>query len=411
MMKLKLLAVVCFVILLCNNHALAQTGTGIVAGQDTSRRVITTAVPFLLISPDARASGMGDVGAATSADGFSSHWNPAKLSFINKDMGFTLSYTPWLSNIVSDMSISYLTGFKRISKTQVVALALRYFDLGDIQLRDELGGATGQFNPREFEFNGTYSQVLSENLSIGANAKFVLSNLSGNIATLSNDTKPGTAVAVDLGVYWTKDLVMGGSDSKLALAGVISNIGNKITYNSSKNKDFLPANLRLGSALTMNLDPYNTITFALDLNKLMVPTPPIYELEDDGSIKVDPNNDNKPVIRDGKDPTRPYLDATFSSFGDAPDGFSEELKEFIINFGAEYWYNKVFAARLGYFYENPSKGDRKYFSMGLGFRYQKFGLDAAYLVPQTRNHPLGETLRFSLSFNLEAADEESVTED
>ena len=408
MIKLKFLAVSCLVLAGWNNSLAQNTGTGVVAGQDTSRRVITTAVPFLLISPDARGSAMGDVGAATSPDGFSSHWNPAKLGFINKEMGFTLSYTPWLSNIVSDMSISYLTGFKRISKTQVVGIALRYFDLGDIPLRDELGGSTGQFNPREFEFNGTYSQVLSENLSIGANAKFILSNLSGNIAVANNDTRPGTAVAVDVGVYWSKDLVVGGTDSKLALASVISNIGNKMTYNSSRNRDFLPANLRLGSSLTMNLDPYNSITFALDLNKLMVPTPPIYELDENGSILV---VNNQRVIREGRDPDRPYLGATFGSFGDAPDGFSEELQEFIINFGVEYWYNKVFAARLGYFYENPSKGDRKYFTAGLGFRYQKFGLDAAYLVPQTRNHPLAETLRFSLSFNFEAADEESVTED
>ncbi len=408
MMKLKYLVASCLV-LLAVFSANAQTGTGVIAGQDTSRRVITTAVPFLLISPDARASAMGDVGAATSADGFSSHWNPAKLAFINKDLGFTLSYTPWLSNIVSDMSISYLTGFKRISKTQVVGLALRYFDLGDIQLRDELGGATGQFNPREFEFNGTYSQALSENLSIGANVKFVLSNLSGNLAVANADTKPGTAVAVDIATYWTKDLVIAGNDSKLALAAVISNIGNKITYNSSDNKDFLPANLRLGSALTLNLDPYNSLTFALDINKLMVPTPPVYQFEDDGSISLDSQGD--PIIREGKDPTRPYLSATFGSFGDAPDGFGEEIKEMVINFGAEYWYNKVFAARLGYFYENPEKGDRKYFSLGVGFRYQKFGLDAAYLVPQTRNHPLAETLRFSLSFNLEKASEESVTEE
>ncbi len=407
MMKLKYLVASCLV-LAAFASAKAQTGTGVIAGQDTSRRVITTAVPFLLISPDARGSAMGDVGAATSADGFSSHWNPAKLAFINKELGFTLSYTPWLSNIVSDMSISYLTGFKRISKTQVVGLALRYFDLGDIQLRDELGGATGQFNPREFEFNGTYSQALSENLSIGANVKFILSNLSGNLAVANADTKPGTAVAVDIATYWTKDLVVAGNDSKLALAAVISNIGNKITYNSSDNKDFLPANLRLGSALTLNLDPYNSLTFALDINKLMVPTPPIYEFEEDGSIRI---VNNEPVIREGKDPTRGYLSATFGSFGDAPDGFGEELKEMVINFGAEYWYNKVFAARLGYFYENPEKGDRKYFSVGLGFRYQKFGLDAAYLVPQTRNHPLAETLRFSLSFNLEKASEESVTEE
>lgn len=409
MTKFKTIAF-CFLALVTFFESQAQTGAGIVAGQDTSRRVITTAVPFLLISPDSRASGMGDTGAATSPDGYATHWNPAKLSFVNKDAGFTFSYTPWLRNIVSDMSISYLTGYKRISRTQVLGIALRYFDLGDIQLRNELGGETGQFNPREFEISGTYSQVLSEALSIGANAKFIHSNLSGNLAVSNSDTKPGTAVAIDFGMYWQKDIVFAGNDSHLALAAVISNIGNKITYNSSDNKDFLPANLRLGSAFTINMDPYNTITFAFDLNKLMVPTPPIYKIDSvTGSPIIGP--DGKPEIDRGKDPQRPYLSATFGSFADAPDKPKEEFQEFILNFGVEYWYRKVFAARLGYFYENPNKGDRKYFSFGLGFRYQKFGIDAAYLVPQTRNHPLAETLRFSFSFDFEKANEEAVTED
>ncbi|MDN5201537.1 type IX secretion system outer membrane channel protein PorV [Fulvivirgaceae bacterium BMA10] len=397
MIKFKFLAIGCLIFLMHNLFAQNGTGTGVVIGQDSARRVITTAVPFLLISPDARASAMGDVGATTSPDANSSHWNPAKLSFINKDIGFSLSYTPWLNKIVNDMSISYLSGYKRISKTQVVGASIRYFDLGDIQLRDETGEATGQFNPREFEFMGTFSQVLTEKLSIGANAKFIYSNLSGNIAVLNNDTKPGTAVALDFGLYYTSDLLVGSKESKLTFASVISNIGNKITYNSSENRDFLPTNLRLGTAFTSNLDPYNSITFALELNKLLVPTPPI----------VDSNGQ----ITSGKNPDRSLLSGIFGSFSDAPDGFSEELKEFIINFGVEYWYNKVFAARAGYFYENPVKGDRKYFTLGLGLRYQKFGLDVAYLVPQTREHPLAETLRFSLVFNIEKENQDAVTED
>lgn len=377
--------------------------TGIVNGQDLDRRVITTAVPFMLISPDARGSAMGDVGAATSADGYSSHWNPAKLGFINSELGFTLSYTPWLSKIVNDMSISYLTGYKRLTKTQVIGLSLKYFDLGDIQFRDEVGNETSQFSPREFELGGTYSQVLSENFSFGANVKFVHSNIAGHIASQSTNTKPANALAIDLGVYYIKEMTIGGNPSKLGLAAVVSNIGNKVTYNSSDNKDFLPANLRLGTSLTTNLDPYNTITLAIDLNKLMVPTPPIFEVDDNGN----PTS----VIAKGKDPKRPYLGAIFGSFGDAPDGFSEELKEFTLNVGAEYWYNKVFAVRAGYFFENADKGDRKYFSMGAGFKYQRFGIDVAYLIPQVKNHPLAETLRFSLSFNLGESGEDAVTEE
>ncbi len=388
--------------LLVTGNVLGQNGgggTGIVTGQDTDRRVITTAVPFMLISPDARGSAMGDVGAATSADAFSSHWNPAKLSFINSEMGFSLSYTPWLSKIVNDMSISYLTGYKRLSKTQVVGIAIKYFDLGDIQFRDEFGAETDQFNPREFELGGTYSQVLSENLSFGANVKYVHSNIAGNIATKVANTKPANALAIDLGIYYIKDITIGGNPSKLGLATVISNIGNKVTYNSSDNKDFLPANLRLGTSLTTSLDPYNTITLAVDVNKLMVPTPPIYV------------NGNSGPIAKGKDPKRPYLGAIFGSFADAPDGFSEELKEFTLNIGLEYWYNKIFAVRAGYFLENADKGDRKYISMGAGFKYQRFGIDVAYLIPQTRNHPLAETLRFSLLFNMGESGEDAVTEE
>ena len=271
----KLIAATTLVLFLSlGKDALAQTG--VVNGQDADRRVITTAVPFMLISPDARGSAMGDVGAATSADAFASHWNPAKLGFINSEMGFSISYTPWLSKIVNDMSISYLTGYKRLSKTQVVGVAIKYFDLGDIQFRDEFGAETDQFSPREFELGGTYSQVLSENLSFGANVKYVHSNIAGHIATKVANTKPANALAIDLGMYYIKDMTIGGNPSKLGLAAVVSNIGNKVTYNSSDNKDFLPANLRLGTSLTTNLDAYNTITLAVDVNKLMVPTPPIY---------------------------------------------------------------------------------------------------------------------------------------
>ena len=368
-------------------------------GQDTTRRVITTAVGFLSISPDARAAGMGDAGGAIAPDANSIHWNAAKLAFIENNIGFSLNYTPWLGKIVDDMSLSYLSGYYKLSEDQAVGMELRYFDLGDIDLFNDIGAPTGSVRPREWAIGGTYSRKLSEKLGVGVSLRFIHSNISQNIATLGDDTKPGTSVAGDIAVYYNTDLQMGASTSKLAFAGSISNIGGKISYLDESTKDFLPTNLRLGTAWTANFDAYNTITLSLDFSKLMVPTPPIYETDENGDIVFDPNGD--PIIRDGKDPNRGVISGMFGSFFDAPGGFSEEMQEFMIAFGAEYWYNNLFAARAGYFYENENKGNRKYFTVGVGFRYQVFGIDFAYLIPTQQEHPLAETLRFSLLFNFD----------
>ena len=365
-----------------------------VAGQDTSRRVITTAVPFLLIATDARAGGMGDVGVATSPDANSTHWNIAKLAYIENDIGFSLSYTPWLGKIIDDMSLSYLTGYYKINKEQAVGLSLSYFDLGDIQFTDEYGEALQNFNPREFSFSGSYSRLLSENMSLGVTLKYIRSNLTGNVFSSTNDGQAGVSIAADIGWYWNKDI---GQKSNLALGATITDIGNKITYSNDEQKEFIPTALRIGSAYTLNLDPYNSLTFALDFSKLMVPTPPVYVVDDNGRIVYDQNGD--PEIARGKDPNRALLSGMFGSFTDAPDGATEELKEVMIGTGLEYWYKNLFAVRGGYFYEHYDKGDRKYFTMGLGLKYNVFGVDFAYLVPMEREHPLAETLRFTLKFD------------
>lgn len=346
---------------------------------------------------------MGETGVATSPDANSVHWNNAKLAFIEDEMGFSVSYVPWLGNIVDDMSVSYLTGFKKIDRVQTVGMSLRYFDLGEIQLTNDQGFAIGLENPRELAVDGTYSRKLTENMGIGVTGRYIWSNLSGSISN-NSDGKPGSSVAVDLGWYYRKDLLLSGRNSNLALGASITNIGAKLTYSSESNEDFIPVNLRIGSAFTTNLDPYNSLTFAVDFNKLLVPTPPIYEVDENGNFVTDPNTGDN-VIRRGKDPDRPLLSGMFGSFSDAPDGFSEEMQEIQIAFGTEYWYRDVFAARAGYFYENANKGARQFITVGMGFRYQVFGLDFSYLVPTEQNHPLAETLRFTLMFNFNTEDD------
>ena len=377
------------------------TPSGLV-GQNNDNRVITTAVPFLSITPDARAGAMGDAGVATSADANSVHWNPAKLVFTDHNIGFSLSYSPWLSKIINDMSLSYLSGYYKISQEQAVAVSLRYFDLGDITFTNNNNVQLITFNPKELAIDATYSRKLTEYLSLGVTARYIHSNLTGNFtsSTTTIEARPGNSASVDLSVYYTKDF----QNSILSFGGNISNIGAKLTYSNEDNKDFIPVNLRLGSAYTTYLDPYNSLTFALDFNKLLVPTSPIYKEDSVTGEKT---------IEKGRDPDRPLLGGMFGSFGDAPNGFSEEMQEIMIALGAEYWYNNTFAARLGYFYENSSKGNRKYLTLGLGFRYNVFGIDFAYLVPQQQDHPLAETLRFSLLFNFQPITviDESVTDD
>ena len=317
------------------------------SGQDTARRPIVTAVPFLMISPDSRGSAMGETGVATDADVNSIHWNNAKLAFIDKKYGFGLSYVPWLGKIVDDMSISYLTGFYKIDQVQTVGLSMKYFDLGEIQLTDNQGMSMGVENPKELSTAFTYSRKLTNDLSLGGTARYIWSNLSGSISNYS-DAKAGTSFSVDLGLYYNKEINISGRTSELSFGSHISNIGGKITYGSSKNLDFIPTNIRFGSSLKTFIDQFNSITLAVDFNKLMVPSPPVYELDDNGNFIVDPIT-NQPKILKGKDPNRSVLSGIFSSFSDAPDGFSEELKEITISSGVEYWYRDVFALRGGYF--------------------------------------------------------------
>ncbi|AGA79063.1 type IX secretion system outer membrane channel protein PorV [Echinicola vietnamensis] len=372
-----------------------------VSGQDQGRRVIITAVPFLNFAPDSRHSAMGDAGVATTPDANSIHWNAAKLAFAEDEMGFALSYSPWLGKLVPDMSLSYLTGYMRIDDMSTFGIDLRYFNMGDIQLTDQFGQDIGQFNPRDIAIGTNYSRKLSETLSLGISARFIHSNIAGNISSNGNgDSKPGISVGVDVGVYQRKEILLSNKEAYWSWGANISNIGPKLTYNSSDDADYIPTNLRIGTALETALDENNTLTFALDLNKLMVPTPPIYATNEDGSLIIGP--DGKPEIAEngGKDPDRQLLSAMFGSFADAPDGFSEEMQELMISFGVEYEYAEKFALRTGYFYENKHKGGRQYFTMGVGFDLKRLGFDFSYLVPQKQNHPLAETLRFSLAYNI-----------
>ena len=364
-----------------------------VTGQEGANP-ITVAVPFLSFAPDSRAAGMGDAGVATSADAYSVHWNNAKLAFIDHDLGFSFSYSPWLGDIVDDMSLNYLTFYKKIDRIQTIGASLRYFDLGEIQLTDLQGLPQGVENPREAAIDATYSRLLADNFSAGLTMRFIWSNLTGNI-TGAPSARPGTSLAFDLGALYKVPLVLSGMDSELSFGAHLSNIGQKISYTNEDFEDFIPGNLRLGTAFKTNLDAYNTITLAVDVNKLMVPTPPEYE---------DPANGNFNIVN-GKDPDRPFLSGTFGSFSDAPNGFSEEIKELMYSIGVEYWYRDLFAFRTGYFLEHQDKGDRKYLTLGLGFRYQVFGLDVSYLIPPEQDHPLADTLRLSFLFNLDKQEE------
>lgn len=387
MRSLFVLAVIC----ISATTSLAQTNTNIIAGQDSSRRAITPAVPFLMIAPDARGGAMGDVGAALSPTANASHYNIGKLAFIEEDYGINLSYSPWMGKIVPDMFLGYLSGYYKIDELQAVSSSLRYFDLGEIQFMDRDGNESAPpFNPQELAFDLGYSRKLSENLGLGVTARYIHSDLAGEGSAANLDARAGQSLAADIGLYFNNpNMRVGGTESELAFAAVISNIGNKITYLDEERESFIPTNLRLGTAYTAHLDPYNSLTIAIDLNKLMVPTPPVVALNDDGD----------PEIIRGEDPNRSVINGMFTSFGDAPDGFSEELKEVTIGAGVEYWYNDLFAARAGCFFEHAQKGGRKFFTLGVGLKYQLLMFDFAYLVPQEQSHPLAETLRFTLGIN------------
>ncbi len=369
-------------------------------GQQSTINTITTAVPFLMIAPDARAGAMGDAGVSSSADVYSMHWNPAKYAFIEEDMGFGISYSPWLKKLVSDINLYNVSFFKRIDNEQVIAASLVYFSLGDITFTDQNNYEIGTFRPNEFSLDVAYSRKLSENFSASVAARFIYSDLTQGQSVAGNQTNAGTSIAADVSMFYRKDVQFSRLDGLFAFGLNISNIGSKISYSNNGQKNFLPTNLRFGPSLTLEIDRYSTLSFMLDFNKLLVPTPPVYETTENGQQVIGP--DNKPVILSGKDPDVSVISGIFQSFFDAPGGFSEEMKEFTYSFGMEYWYDKQFAVRAGYFHESQMKGNRKYFTLGFGLKYNVFGLDVAYLVPTEQQNPLENTLRFSLIFNFES---------
>lgn len=376
------------------------------------RNVITTAVPFLTITPDARAAGMGDVGVATSPDAASIHWNPGKLSFIDNDGGISMSAAPWLRQLVPDVWLYYLSGYKKVgqNKRSAVAGSLRYFTLGNIQFTDNLGNPLGSDEPKEFALDAAYSTQLSKNLSVGVAIRFINSRLvSGTYNGV--DIRPGFAGAGDIGIYWKdQGIKIGDRKWDYALGLAITNMGSKITYTSDAERDFIPINLRLGTHWETEIDEYNKIGLSVDFNKLLVPTPqPVYALDSNG--KVITNSNGSPVIQTWQTPDKPVVAGMISSLGDAPAGFREELQEFTTSIGLEYWYADEFAFRMGYFRESPTKGGRNYITLGLGIKYNVFGLDVAYLKPFTQRHPLENTLRFSLSFDLAAFKSQGSTKD
>ncbi len=354
------------------------------------RNVITTAAPFLLISPDSRGAAMGDLGAATTADVNSIHWNASKLAFIEGDAGISISAAPWLRQLVPDVWFYYMSGYKRIDKQSTVAMSLRYFTLGDIQFTDNNGNSNGNYEPKEFSLDGAYARKLSDNLSLGIALRFIFSDLArGQVGTSGAEIKAGIAGAGDVSATYKNGMKIGGRDFDYSLGANISNIGNKITYTTEANRDFIPVNFRLGTFWKTEIDEYNEIGFGVDFNKLLVPTPQ-YTYDSLGNI------DGR-IIDDG-----PLIQGMLSSLGDAPGGFREEVKEVNFSVGLEYWYAKQFALRAGYFHEADTKGGRRYATFGAGLKYKVFQIDAAYLQPFTRRHPLQNTIRFSLLFDIDA---------
>lgn len=384
--------------ILATNNLLAQN------------RVPYSAVPFLKISPDAYSAGMGDVGAATTPNANAIFHNVSKLAFVKKKRGITLNYTPWLRDIMPDMSLVNISGYTKYDDNQAFGLGMTFFNLGNIDFTNQTGANIGRFLSRELNVTGGYSRKLSRNFAMGLNMRYIYSNLSGNTAPNGSTTKPGHAIATDITAYYhnaakTND----GENIEWAFGAAITNIGTKISYGEPASTlprnlqipNYLPANLKMGANFGYYLDDKNKITVAVDADKALTPTPPITEIIA-----------GKRVIKLGQDPNRGLFNSIFTSFTDAPDGFGEELQEWVVSAGAEYAYNNTFAVRAGYHYENAQKGGRQYFTAGLGAKVQeKYNIDFSYLVPFSSGNPLANTFRISMMFDInEKLNEDKITE-
>lgn len=393
----------------------AQPTGGGATDQDLQLNTITTAVPFMSITPDSRAGGMGDAGTALSATCNSVYWNTSMLNFAKEKSEIGISYTPWLRQLTNDIHLSYLSGYYKVNDRHVVGGALRYFSLGEITFTNEQADVIREDKPSEFELTGSYAFKTSAKTSVGLNGKFAYSNLTGGMVVAGTATKAGVAGAADISfTFLNDDAKIGSIKGVYTFATTINNIGNKIRYSdvgSNSPGDFLPQNLKIGNSFLAKFDAYNNVVFSLDIQKLLVPTPAIYQ-NLTGELMAGKSNDVG------------VISGMLQSFYDAPgvlvedangdpvqnaDGsyqivkgsrFKEELSEINIATGVEYWYNNLFAVRGGFFYENKNKGARQFFNFGVGLKYNKFGIDISYLAALKRNNPLANTLRFSLSMAL-----------
>ena len=371
-------------------------------------RAITTAVPFLLISPDSRAGAMGDVGCATSADPNSQHHNPAKYVFNENKIGFSVSYSPWLRGLVNDINLLYLAGYTKVTKMDAIAFSLRYFSLGDIEFMNDEGHSLGTKRPNEFALDFTYSRKLIDELSIAITPRFIYSDLTSRTQSGQTETKPGLAGAADLSLFYEQDLKTKRLYNQTLRAGLnISNIGNRMSYSDgTPRRDFIATNLKLGLGYTMEFNEYNKLSFTTEFNKLLVPTPPVYATDDNDKLIQDDNGE--PVIAKGKKTPTNVATAIFQSFADAPEGFKEEMREINFGIGMEYGYRDLLFVRLGYFNESKYKGGRKFFTIGAGIQYNVLGIDVSYLVAVNQNHPLENTLRFTLTFDFKSFNKEEI---
>ncbi len=363
-----------------------------VLGRQGDVNAILTTVPFLTIAPDSRSGAMGDAGVATSADLSSQYWNAAKYMFMEERMGVGLSYTPWLKGIgVTDLNLLYLSGYYKFDKQQAISAGLRYFNLGTIEYTTGNGESAGTGRPNEFALDVGYSRLFGEYFSMALVFRFIYSDIAGGTGSLNNiPYNPGVSYAADYGIYYQKPFSIDKKDAEWAFGMNISNIGAKMSYSEGDRKEFIPTNLRLGGRFSVDLDEYNTLGVTLDLNKLLVPTPP-------------KRNDSTLEVEYGKEDNVGTIQGMVQSFYDAPAGFEEEMQEIMYSIGIEYWYRKQFAIRAGYFHEHEKKGNRKYFTAGVGLKYNIFSLDFSYLIPATggRNNPLANTMRFTLGFTFE----------
>ena len=408
-----------FLIAISSGAVFAQpTGGGGVTDDDLQLNTITTALPFMSITPDSRAGGMGDAGTALSPSSSSVYWNTSILSFSEQTSEISLSYTPWLRQLTNDIHLSYLSGFYKINETHTIGGALRYFSLGEITFTDASGNVIRYDKPSEFELTGAYAFRLSKRFSVGINGKFAYSNLTGGLTVGGVNTKAGVVGAADLSFsYYNDDAKIGSLDGIYTFATTINNVGNKVAYSELSERDFIPMNLKIGNSFLANFDAYNKVTFSLDLQRLLVPTPPLYDVID-----------GEYTMLAGMNPNIGVINGMIQSFYDAPgalatddngdyiqdaDGdyevvkgsrFKEELSEINIAFGMEWWYNDVFAVRTGVFYESPNKGNRQFLNIGASLKYNMFAIDFSYLASLNGcQSPLANTLRFTVRLDLDQA--------